>query len=107
MGKFKSLWKKSEDGEKREQRSFARYAIIATSLCLLFRLIKHDNLIVWMRSVLTLRSQKRQIEQLRNDNDRLHNAADHLYSDKDSLETFARENYLFCTPDEDVYIVAD
>ena len=107
MGKFKSLWKKSADGERREQRSFARYAIIVTFLCLLFLLIKHDNLIVWMRSALTLRSQKRQIEQLRNDNDRLHNAADNLYSDKDSLETFARENYLFCAPDEDVYIVGD
>ncbi len=107
MGKFRNLWNRSDDGDRREQRSFARYAIVATSLCLFFLLVKHDNLIVWVRSAITLRKQERQIEKLQNDNARLHNAAYKLYSDKDSLETFARNNFMFCEPDEDIYIVGD
>ena len=50
MGKFKDIWDRSKDGNRREQRSFVRYAIVATLLCLLFLCVKKDNLITWIGS---------------------------------------------------------
>ena len=54
MGKFKDIWDRSKDGNRREQRSFVRYAIVATLLCLLFLCVKKDNLITWISSGVTL-----------------------------------------------------
>lgn len=105
MGKFRDLWDKSKDGKQREQRSFVRYACIATLLFVLFLLLKHDNLIVWIKSAFILRSQTKQIIELRHNNDALRNSAEKLTNDRDSLETFAREKYYFSEPDEDVYIL--
>ena len=74
-------------------------------LFLLFLLIKHDNLFVWVKSSFTLKRQERQIEQLRRENEELRKAAYELLNNRDSLETFAREEYFFCEPGEDIYII--
>ena len=105
MGKFRDFWDKSKDGSRHGQRSFLRFAIVLTLLFILFLLIKHGNLFVWVKSAFTLRRQERQIEQLRRENDELRKTASELLYDRDSLETFAREEYFFCEPGEDVYII--
>ena len=105
MGKFRDFWDKSKDGNRHAQRSFLRFAIVLTLVFLLFLLIKHDNLFVWVKSSFTLKRQERQIEQLRRENDELRKAAYELQHNRDSLETFAREEYFFCEPGEDIYII--
>ena len=48
MAKYsKDLWNRDKDGSRREQRSFLRYALVATALFLVFMLVKKDGIITW------------------------------------------------------------
>ena len=107
MGKFRDLWDRSKDGNRREQRSFVRYAIVATLLCLVFLCIKKDNLITWISSGVTLHSQRNRIESIEAENAALESRIRQLTEDRDSLELFAREQLRFAAPGDDVYILTD
>lgn len=105
MGKFKDLWDRSRDGKRAEQRSFLRFAVVVTVLTILFLFLRTDNVVRWIQAGFTLRTQERQIEALQTDNARLDMEIRMLSSDRDTLETFARENFFFAAPGDDVYIV--
>lgn len=107
MGKFRDLWDRSKDGNRREQRSFVRYAIVATLLCLVFLCVKKDNLITWISSGVTLHSQRNRIESIEAENAALESRIRQLTEDRDSLELFAREQLRFAEPGDDVYILSD
>ena len=103
--KYKHIWNRSKDGTAREERSFVRYAIIATAIFLVFIcVIKRDNLFRWIESGVTVRRQEKQIEYYKEDIVRLQDELETLATDRDSLEKFAREKFLFAEPDEDVYV---
>lgn len=104
MVKFKDIWNPDKDGSRKEQRSFLRFAIIATALFVVFLFIKKDNVIRWIDAGFTLRRQERQIEALTTDNQRLDNEINRLSTNRDSLERYARETYHFAEPGDDVYI---
>ncbi len=103
----RDLWKRDKDGANKEQRSFIRFAIIATVVFVLFMFLKKDNVITWINAGITLKSQRRQIEQLEQSNALLDKQIEDLGMNRDSLERFARENYFFAAPGEDVYILGD
>ncbi len=103
-GIYKDLWDRGKDGSRREQRSFVRYAIIATAVCALFLLVKKDSVITWLNAAFTLRAQERQIEQLEQKNAGLDRQIESLTHNRDSLERYARETYFFAAPGDDVYI---
>lgn len=105
MGKFRDLWDKSKDSKRVEQRSFFRFAIVVTALTVLFLFLRTDNVVRWIQAGFTLRRQERQIEALETDNARLDKEIRMLSSDRDTLETFAREHFYFAAPGDDVYIV--
>lgn len=105
MGKFRDLWDRSKDGNRREQRSFVRYAIVATLLCLVFLCVKKDNLITWISSGVTLHGQRNRIESIEAENAALESRIRQLTEDRDSLELFAREQLRFAEPGDDVYIL--
>lgn len=106
MGKFKKIWDRSRDGANREERSFVRYAIVATVIAVLFiTVIKRDNAIRWVTKIVEVHRQEKRIEFLREDNERLKKELNTLTTDRDSLEKFAREKFLFAAPGEDVYVV--
>lgn len=107
MGKFRDLWDRSKDGNRREQRSFVRYAIVATLLCLVFLCVKKDNLITWISSGVTLHGQRNRIESIEAENAALESRIRQLTEDRDSLELFAREQLRFAEPGDDVYILSD
>lgn len=69
--------------------------------------LKRDNVIRWIGAGFTINSQKRQIEHYQEKIKTLDERIEALSTDKDSLETFARENFHFAEPGDDVYIVAD
>ena len=105
MAKYtKDLWNRDKDGNRKEQRSFLRYAIIATVVFLLFMFLKKDNLINWVQAGLSLRRQERQIEQYRQENEELDRRIRVMTGDRDSLERYAREQFYFAEPGDDVYI---
>ena len=101
----KDIWDKSKDGNRKQQRSFLRFAIVATSIFLLVMLVKKDNVFRWIQAGLAIRSQNRQIERYERDIRSLDARIRLLTEDRDSLETFAREQYHFAEPGDDVYLV--
>jgi len=105
MGKFSNIWNRSKDGTNHEERSFVRYAIISTAIFLLFIcVIKRDNLFRWIEAGVTIRRQEKQMEFYESDIGRLKKEVSSLTTDRDTLEKFAREKFLFAEPGEDVYV---
>ncbi len=104
MGDKNNIWNREKDGNRREQRSFLRYAIVATALMVLFLFVKKDNIVRWAQAGFTLRRQERQIELYRQQNEELDKTISMMSSNRDTLEKFARETFHFAEPGEDVYI---
>ncbi|MBQ1618482.1 MAG: septum formation initiator family protein [Bacteroidales bacterium] len=98
------IWDKSKDGSKKEQRSFLRFAIIVTALFLLFICVKKDSLIRWIETGFTIRRQNSQIEWYQGEISKLDTQIEKLSTQRDSLETFAREKFHFSEPGDDVYL---
>lgn len=106
MAKYtKDLWDRSKDGNKKEQRSFLRYAIVATVAFLLFMLVKKDSLVSWVQAGVTLRRQQRQIELYRQENEEMDRRIRTMTGNRDTLERYAREHFYFAEPGDDVYII--
>ncbi|MBQ9462707.1 MAG: septum formation initiator family protein [Bacteroidales bacterium] len=104
MGKFKDIWNREKDGNRVEQRSFLRFAIVITTIFLLFLFVKKDNVVRWIQAGFTLNRQERRIEELKQDNERLDEQIRLLSTSRDTLEKFAREEFGFAEPGDDVYI---
>ena len=84
--------------------SFSKFAVVATAVVLLLLLLSRNGILTWIRAGFERRAQDRQIERLREDIRSLDREIDLLTHDRDSLETYAREQFRFAAPDEDVYI---
>ena len=104
MGKFKDIWDRDKDGNRAGQRSFIRFAIVITAVFVLFLFVKKDNLVRWIQAGFTIASQEKRIEQLKEDNERLDARIRMLSTSRDTLEMFAREQFGFAEPGDDVYL---
>ena len=87
------------------QHSFVRYAVVATALFLLFLFMKKDSIVSWVQAGITLRRQERQIEQYQKENEELDRRIRMMTGDRDTLERYAREQFYFAEPGDDVYII--
>ena len=106
MGKFRDLWDRSKDGRDAEKRSFARYAIFATLLFLvLVGFVNQNNIVRWVKAERDIRRLDRQVKEYNAKIDDMDRQIRNLNSDKDSLEQFARENFGFAEPGDDVFLV--
>ncbi len=103
-GKFRDIWDRSKDGNKKEQRSFLRFFIVATAIFVVILFAKKDNVIRWVQAGFTIRDQKRQIERLEKKIAGMDEHIEMLTTNRDSLETFAREKFRFSEPGDDVYL---
>ena len=104
MGRLANCWNKIK--ESRVFRFFRNPYILATLFFLLWILFIDENTIFSYASYhMELQEQERQKlyynEEIRKTEEKL----DELNSNVDSLEKFAREQYLFHKPDEDLYII--
>ena len=98
MGKLKDLW-------NGENRGFVRYAVVATAIVLVWILfLGDDNLVRWMKALIELRQQNRQIEMYRRDIAEMDKQIQTLSTDRDTLEEYARERFHFAEPGDDVYV---
>ena len=81
---------------------------IATVLFVVWILFfDNNNLLVWLRTTKKLEDQARRIEYLEEQIVETEERLTRLRSDKDTLERFAREQYLFHKDGEDVYVVVE
>lgn len=82
-----------------------KYVFATLLFVIVMCFIDNNNVGVWLRTRHRLRDQQKQIEYLQREISSTENRLDHLRSQKDSLEKFAREEYGFHEEGEDVYIV--
>lgn len=98
MGKLKDLW-------NGQYRSIVRYSAVMIAAFLAYILVfSHNSVWRWARAGIELQSQKRQIERYQREIDEMDRQIQSLSTNKDSLEEFARENFSFAAPGDDVYL---
>ena len=99
MGKIKDIF-------KGPHRYFAWFAAVTTGLFLLFWLVGSGNTFInWAKAGIEIRHQEKTIRQYELENAEMDSRINMLKNDKDTLEKFAREQFNFAVPGEDVFIV--
>ena len=104
MGKFSRIWDRGSDGDHREERSFLRWVMFTSLLFILAICFRHDNVFRWIGTGATVRKQEKQMVWYRENIERLQKEVTSLSGNRDSLERFAREQFLFAEPGEDIYL---
>ena len=85
---------------------FFKFAAVATAVFALMMVFKPGtNVIRWIQSGIEIRSQEKQIRMYNEEIDRMEQRIKMLTSDRDTLEKFAREEFYFAEPGDDVYII--
>ena len=84
-----------------------KYFIVTVFFVVWVLFIDTGNLFVWMGDMETVSSQERQIEYYKEAISNTEERLKELESNKDSLEKFAREQYLFHEADEEVFVVVE
>ena len=64
-----------------------------------------NTIILWVDNAVEVRRQQKQIEYYEKSNDEMSRRLEMLRTDRDTLEKFAREQFNFAVPGEDVYII--
>ena len=106
MGKFRDIWDRDKDGKNEKKRSFIRYAIVATAIFIIMvGFINQNNIVRWVRAGAEIKRQDKLIEKYNKEILEMDSQIHGLTSDKDSLERYARENFGFAEPGDDVYVV--
>lgn len=99
MANWKELW-------NGENKTPVRIATVATVLILAFALFFSPSSVVhWIQAGRQLRQEKRQIEILSAEIRSMDKEIEMLSNDRDTLEEFARRNFGFAAPGDDVYII--
>lgn len=84
-----------------------KYVIVTVFFLVWVLFIDTNNIFVWIRDMGVVSSQERQKEYYREAIRQTDEKLQELTSNKDSLEKFAREQYLFHQKDEEVFIITE
>ena len=99
MGKIKDIY-------KGPHRNFAWFATITTGLFLFFWLVGSGNTFIhWAKAGIEIRRQERVIRNYEQQNAEMDRRINMIKTDRDTLEKFAREQFNFAVPGEDVYVL--
>ena len=99
MGKIKDIF-------QGPHRKFAWFVVVSTTaLILLWIFGPGHTFIHWGKAAAEVKRQEKIIEKYETENADLDRRINMMKTDKDTLEKFARENFHFAVPGEDVYIV--
>ena len=107
---IKKIWSKINSlfVKKGPNRSFYIYAAIITAIAVLYIcFFSTDSLLRWIGARRELRHLDEQVLYYIRENDNLDKKIERLSTERDTLEEFARENFLFAAPGEDVYVVEE
>lgn len=81
-----------------------KYLIVAVVVLVWVLFLDSNNIYSWLRDRRLVKNQEAQKEYFRSEIKNLDEKLQELSSNKDSLEKFAREEYLFHEPDEVIYL---
>ena len=99
MGKIKDMLSD-------ERKRFLLIVCVCTALFLGFKFIGPKGTIThWIKAKAEIRRQEKQMEQYRREIEAMDKDINELKNNKDSLEKFAREQFYFSAPGEDVYVM--
>lgn len=84
-----------------------KYLIVAVVALVWVLFLDSNNIYSWLRDRRFVKNQEAQKEYFRSEIKNLDEKLQELSSNKDSLEKFAREEYLFHEPDEVIYLFPD
>ena len=91
-----------------EHRRLVWFALVVTVVFIIMKLFGPGNTIIhWVEASREIVRQERQMKQYRDEIEAMNQNIDELKTNRDSLEKFAREQFGFAVPGEDVYIVAE
>ena len=100
------ILEKIRDAYRGPRRKFVWFVTLSTAVFLFVWIVGPGNTVIhWIGAGVETRRQERQIEQYRQQNSEMETRLNMLRNDKDTLEKFAREQFRFAVPGEDVYIV--
>ena len=89
-------------------RKFAWFVVVTTSVFVFLWIVGPGNTLVhWIKAGVEIRRQEKLIESYVEKNAELDRKVNMLKHDRDTLEKFAREQFNFAVPGEDVYIIED
>ena len=93
---------------KGEHGAFFKFVTLCVTIFVVLWIVGPGNTVLhWARSKSDLRHQKKQMELYQKEIEQMRRQVRMLESNRDSLEKFAREQFYFSAPGEDVYIVKD
>ncbi len=99
MGKFKDIF-------HGEHRRFAWYVVFSTALFLVFWIVGPGNTFIhWADAAIETLRQEKVISDYRHQIEEMDSRIYRLNNDRDTLEKFAREQYHFAEPGEDVFLL--
>lgn len=101
MGRIKDIF-------KGEHRKFAWFVAGSTALFLILWLVGPGNTFIhWIKAGREISRQEKVIQDYERQNADMDRRIELLKHDKDTLEKFAREQFNFAEPGDDVYIIED
>ena len=104
--KISGIFRKIGDAYRGPRRKFVWFVTLATAVFLFVWIVGPGNTIIhWVSAAVETRRQERLIEQYQQQNAQMEERLQMLKNDKDTLEKFAREQFRFAVPGEDVYLV--
>jgi len=99
VGKFKDIF-------SGPHRKFAWFVVVLTSLLLFSWIVGPGHTFFhWAKAAIEVRRQEKLIRTYQQENAELDRRINMMKNNKDTLEKFAREQYNFAAPGEDVYII--
>ena len=100
--------KKIRNLYKGEHGTFFKFVTFCVTVFIVLWIVGPGNTVLhWARSKSDLRLQKKQMELYQKEIEQMRRQVRMLESNRDSLEKFAREQFYFAAPGEDVYVVKD
>jgi cell division protein FtsB len=91
---------------KGEHKNFRIFVAFSTAVFVFIWLVGPGNTwIHWAKAGVEIKRQERQIREYEQEIERMHKRVDMLKTDRDTLEKFAREQFHFAAPGDDVYVI--
>ncbi|MCQ2170335.1 MAG: septum formation initiator family protein [Bacteroidales bacterium] len=82
-----------------------RFYLIAALIFIAFLFIKKNNVVHWIQSARNIDRQEETIRRYNESIEQMDSRLHGLENSLDTLETYARENFNFVKPGEDVYLL--
>ncbi|MBQ3873624.1 MAG: septum formation initiator family protein [Bacteroidales bacterium] len=91
--------------KQKEHNYLIPFIIVVTAAVALWLLFfAHNSVLAWVKTAIEVRGQEKEMARLQSEIEDMDSRIDNLTSNRDSIETYARETYHFAAPGDDVYI---